>query len=154
MKWFETPLVYLGWLPVLLIILAAPGCTTSTVEPTPSETDATSMVVSESAEESTVAQPTDLMGEWCRVKKRMVTKYTVKEGQLRIRSGRSGQLLEVDLTCDDDYTVCEARTIRGWGTPVREILRLDGENMNLTRIWGGAWNDKTYNFTYTRCPKW
>ena len=153
MKLFETPLVQRHWLLVLVTILAASGCMTSTVEPTVSEPDGKPMTASESVEELT-AEPTDLMGEWCRVKKRMVTKYTVKEGKLRIRSGRSGQLLEVDLTCNDDYTVCEARTIRGWGTPVTEILRLDGEKMNLTRIWGGAWNDKTYNFTYTRCPKW
>ena len=95
-----------------------------------------------------------LMGEWCRVKKRMITQYTVEEGKLYIRGGRSGRTHEADLTCDEAYTVCEAKTIRGWGTPVTEILRLDGEKMNLTRIWGGAWNDKTYNFTYTRCPKW
>ncbi|PUB79684.1 MAG: hypothetical protein DBP02_21950, partial [gamma proteobacterium symbiont of Ctena orbiculata] len=65
-----------------------------------------------------------------------------------------GQTHEVDLTCNDVYTECEAKTIRGWGTPVREILRLDGEEMNLTRIWGGAWKDKTYNFIFTGCPKW
>ena len=153
MKLFETSLVHRHGLLVLVTILAAPGCTTTTVEPTVSEPNGKSMAASESAEELK-AGPTDLMGEWCRVKKRMVTKYTVKEGKLRIRSGRSGQLLEVALTCDDAYTVCEAKTVRGWGTPVTEILRLDGDEMNLTRIWGGAWNDKTYNFTYTRCPKW
>jgi hypothetical protein len=47
-----------------------------------------------------------------------------------------------------------AQTIRGWGTPVTETLRRDGENMNLTRVWGGAWKGKTYNFTFVRCPKW
>ena len=44
-------------------------------------------------------------------------------------------------------------TVRGWGSPVTEIMRFDEGKMQLTRIWGGAWNDKTYNFTYTRCPK-
>lgn len=95
-----------------------------------------------------------LMGEWCRVKKRMITQYTVKPGKLHIRSGRSGQLFEADLACDDTYTVCEGKTIRGWNTLVTETLRLDGENMNLTRVWGGAWKGKSYNFTFTRCPTW
>ncbi len=143
MTLFETPSVHRLWASALVAMLALQGCTTS--PPKPAE--------SKSTEELT-AEPTDLMGEWCRVKKRMVTKYTVKEGKLRIRSGRSGQLHETDLTCDDAYTVCEAKTIRGFGTPVTEILRLEGETMNLTRVWGGAWNDKTYHFTYTRCPKW
>ena len=84
----------------------------------------------------------------------MITQYTVSEGRLRIRSGRSGQLHEADLTCNDGYTECRAQTIRGWGTPVTETLRLDGEEMNLTRVWGGSWKDKTYHFTFTRCPKW
>ena len=100
------------------------------------------------------AEPTSLMGEWCREKKRMITQYTVSEGKLRIRGGRSGQLHEADLACDDGYTECKAQTIRGWGTPVTEILRVDGGEMDLTRIWGGSWKDKTYNFTFTRCPKW
>lgn len=95
-----------------------------------------------------------LMGDWCRENKRRVTRYTVMAGKLRIEGGRSGRIVEVDLTCNDAYTECEGKTIRGWGTPVTEILRLDGENMNLTRLWGGAWKDKPYNFTYTRCPKW
>lgn len=111
------------------------------------------MAAEESVSEATAAT-TGLMGEWCKVKKRRVTQYTVKEGELHIRSGRSGQLFEADLSCNNDHTVCEAKTIRGWGTPVTEILRLDGEQMNLTRVWGGAWKDKTYNFTFTRCPKW
>ena len=110
---------------------------------------ATEQAVTEAA-----AEPVTLMGEWCREKKRMITSYSVKEGTLFIRSGRSGRTHEVDLTCNDAYTECKAKTIRGWGTPVTEILRLDGENMNLTRVWGGAWKDKTYNFAYTRCPRW
>lgn len=99
-------------------------------------------------------EPVGLQGEWCKVKKRRVTKYTVKNGQLRIRSGRSGQLHEAALTCNDDFTECVARTQRGWGTPVTETMRLDGVNMHLTRVWGGSWKDKTYEFTFTRCPKW
>ncbi|WP_316367773.1 hypothetical protein [Candidatus Thiodiazotropha sp. CDECU1] len=99
-------------------------------------------------------EPVGLMGEWCREKKRKITQYTVMDGKLFIRGGRSGQTHEADLRCNDAYTECEAKTVRGWGTPVREILRLDGDEMNLTRIWGGAWKDKTYNFTFTRCPKW
>jgi hypothetical protein len=95
-----------------------------------------------------------LKGEWCYVKKKRITHYSLKEGRLHIRSGRSGQLHEADLSCDDAYTKCEAQTVRGWGTPVTEIMLLDGENMNLTRIWGGSWNDKTYNFIFTRCPRW
>ena len=94
------------------------------------------------------------MGDWCREKKRRVTQYSVKEGTLFIRSGRSGRTYEANLTCNNGYTECEAQTVRGWGTPVTETLRLDGEGMNLTRVWGGAWKDKTYNFTFTRCPKW
>jgi len=143
-KLFEKPLVHRHWLSALVAILVLQGCMTSPPKP----------AVSESAGEPTSEPTEDLMGEWCRVKKRKVTLYTVKEGKLRIRSGRSGQLYEADLTCNDAYTVCEAKTIRGWETPVTEILRLDGEKMNLTRVWGGAWKDKTYNFTFTRCPKW
>lgn len=139
MKLFEKSLVHRCWLSVLAAILAVHGGMASAAEPAVSEP---------------TGEPMGLMGEWCRVKKRKVTLYTVKVGKLRIRSGRSGQLHEVDLTCDDAYTVCEAKTIRGFGTPVTEILRLDGEKMNLTRVWGGAWKDKTYNFTFTRCPKW
>ena len=128
-----------GMWSVLLVILMANNGTALSAEPGVSES---------------VEQPASLMGEWCYEKKRRVTKYTVKDGSLRIRSGRSGQLYEAALTCDDAYTVCEAKTIRGWGTPVTETLQLDGDNMNLTRVWGGAWKDKTYNFIYTRCPKW
>jgi hypothetical protein len=108
----------------------------------------------EPAAQESAAQPADLMGEWCLVRKRMVTKYTVTAGKLQIRGGRSGHLHEADLRCDDAYTRCEAKTLRGWGTPVSEILRLDGERMELTRVWGGSWNGKTYRFVYTRCPKW
>jgi hypothetical protein len=108
----------------------------------------------EPAAQEPVAQPAGLMGEWCLVRKRMVTKYAVTEGKLQIRGGRSGHLHEADLRCDDAYTRCEAKTIRGWGTPVSEILRLDGERMELTRVWGGSWKGKTYRFVYTRCPKW
>lgn len=100
------------------------------------------------------AEPVGLMGEWCREKKRMITQYNVEQGKLFIRGGRSGRTHEAALSCNQAYTACEAKTIRGWGTPVTEILRLDGEEMNLTRIWGGAWKDKTYNFTFSRCPKW
>ena len=100
------------------------------------------------------AVPTGLMGDWCKVKKRFTTHYRVEEGSLHIRGGRSGRSHRADLTCDDGYTRCEAKTRRGWDTPVTEILRLDGDKMSLTRIWGGSWKDKTYEFTFTRCPKW
>ena len=136
-KLFEEPSVYRHWL--LVAILAVHGGMASATGPAVPEP---------------TAEPMGLMGEWCRVKKRKITQYTVKAGNLHIRSGRSGQLYEADLTCDDAYTVCEAKTIRGWGTPVSETLRLDGEKMNLTRVWGGSWKDKTYNFTFARCPKW
>ena len=126
-------------LSILVTILATHGDMVMSAEPDVSEP---------------TAATSGLRGEWCKVKKRRVTQYTVKEGQLRIRSGRSGQLFEADLSCDNDYTVCEAKTIRGWGSPVTETLRLDGEQMNLTRVWGGAWKDKAYNFTFTRCPEW
>jgi hypothetical protein len=148
-KSFETTPVHWQWLSVLVAVGALHGCTSS-----PPKQQVTESAVSESAPESTTEPVKDLMGEWCYIKKRRVTKYTVKEGKLHIRSGRSGQLHEADLTCNDAYTVCEAKTMRGWGTPVTETLRLDGDKMNLTRVWGGAWKDKTYNFTYTRCPKW
>ena len=98
-------------------------------------------------------EPVGLMGHWCFIKKRRVTQYTVKGETLHIRSGRSGRLYEADLSCDDNFTKCEAMTIRGWNTPVTEILELTGEKMTLTRIWGGSWKDKTYKFTYSRCPK-
>jgi hypothetical protein len=107
-----------------------------------------------SAVEPVVSEATGLMGEWCHVKKRKITKYTVKAGKLHIVGGRSGRHHQADLACDDANIVCEAKTIRGWGTPVTETLRLDGEKMNLTRVWGGSWKDKTYSFTFTRCPKW
>lgn len=128
----------------LAVLLAVQGCVTQEVKEEEQQP----------ATEPAVKHPSGLKGEWCRVKKRRVTKYTVKDEMLIIRSGRSGQYFEAALTCNDSYTECQAKTIRGWGTPVTEILRLDGENMNLTRIWEGAWKGKTYNFTYTRCPKW
>lgn len=140
-------LVHRRWLLLLVTILAAHGCMAPMVE------EEVKPVVSEQ-NEAPAEEYMGLMGEWCLVKKRRVTRYTVNEGKLRIRSGRSGQLHEADLSCDDAYTACEAKTIRGWGTPVTEFLRLDGENMNLTRVWGGSWKDKTYNFAFTRCPKW
>jgi hypothetical protein len=62
----------------------------------------------EPAAQESAAQPADLMGEWCLVRKRMVTKYTVTAGKLQIRGGRSGHLHEADLRCDDAYTRCEA----------------------------------------------
>ena len=139
LKLLDKPADLRLWLTALTVISAVYGGMASAAEPTASEPD---------------AEPAGLMGEWCRIKKRKVTQYTVEEGKLRIRSGRSGRLYVADLTCNDDYTECKAKTIRGWQTPVTEILRLDGENMNLTRIWGGAWKDKTYDFTFTRCPKW
>ena len=100
------------------------------------------------------AEPVGLMGEWCRMKKGRLTRYSVKEGKLHIRSGRSGRLYKADLSCDESKTQCEGKTMRGWGTLVTEKLRLDGEEMHLSRSWGGGWEGKTYNFTYTRCPKW
>ncbi|MEW8627374.1 MAG: hypothetical protein AB2551_16625 [Candidatus Thiodiazotropha sp.] len=99
-------------------------------------------------------EPVGLMGDWCREKKRMITHYAVKQGSLFIRGGRSGRTHRADLNCNDNYTECEAKTVRGWGTPVTEILRLEAGEMHLTRIWGGAWKDKTYQFIFTRCPKW
>ncbi|MES9930860.1 MAG: hypothetical protein ABW158_22335 [Candidatus Thiodiazotropha sp. 6PDIVS] len=126
------------WWLVLAATFLVYGCATPTVEPSVSEP---------------ILAPTDLFGEWCREKKRMITHYSVKKGKLFIRGGRSGRTYEADLTCNDAFTECEAKTIRGWGTPVTEILRLDGHEMDLTRIWGGAWKDKTYNFSFTRCPK-
>lgn len=152
MKLFEKPSVHRHCLLALGAILALTGCMTSPQKPAASEPagETTPEPVVE-----TESEPVgDLMGEWCYVKKKRITKYTVKKGKLQIRSGRSGRLYEADLSCDDAYTVCEGKTIRGWQTPVTETLRLDGDKMNLTRVWGGAWKDKTYNFTYTRCPKW
>lgn len=95
-----------------------------------------------------------LKGEWCYVKKRRVTRYNVADDRLSIRSGRSGQFYQTTLSCDDAYTECQAQTTRGWGTPVTEILKLDGDKMQLTRLWGGAWKNKAYHFTYSRCPRW
>lgn len=139
-----------------LLILAATwtlhGCMTAPQKPTVSEP--TGDTQSAHSKETAAQASGDLMGDWCYVKKRRVTMYTVKQGKLHIRSGRSGRLYEADLTCNQAYTECQAKTIRGWETPVTETLRLDREKMNLTRVWGGAWKDKTYNFTYTRCPKW
>ena len=139
MKLFETLSVRQHGLSILLAILAVQGNEVLATE--------------QSAPEPTT-DPVTLMGEWCREKKRRITHYSVKQDTLFIRSGRSGQTFEADLSCNDDYTECKAKTIRGWGTPVTEVLRLDGKDMNLTRIWGGAWKDKTYNFAFTRCPKW
>jgi hypothetical protein len=127
-----------------LTVILALGCVAPATNPAALKPEA----------QPVVQQPGDLLGEWCREKKRRITKYTVKEGRLHIRSGRSGQYYEADLSCDETYTVCEARTRRGWDTPVTETLRLDGEDMSLTRVWGGSWKGKTYNFTFTRCPKW
>ncbi len=106
------------------------------------------------AAEQAAAESKGLIGDWCLEKKRRITHYKVQEGKLNIRSGRSGRLYQADLTCNEAFTQCEARTIRGWGTPVTETLRLDGTNMNLTRVWGGSWKDKTYNFVFKPCPKW
>ena len=139
MRLFEKPSLHRHRWSVLLAIFAVQGSMSSAAEP----------VVSEAT-----GEPTNLMGDWCREKKRMITQYTVKEGKLFIRGGRSGQTHEADLTCNDSYTSCVAKTVRGWGTPVTETLQLDGKDMNLTRVWGGAWKDKTYNFAFTRCPKW
>lgn len=136
---FEIPPVCRHSLPILVAIFAVQSGMASAAEPAASEPG---------------GEPVGLMGDWCRVKKRMITQYTVKPGKLHIRGGRSGQTHEADLTCNDAYTECEANTIRGWGTPVTETLRQDGENMSLTRQWGGAWKDKSYNFTFTRCPTW
>jgi hypothetical protein len=138
-RFFENRLNHRHCLFVLATISIALAGTVSASEPTPTEV---------------AAEPMGLKGDWCRVKKRMITQYSLKDGVLFIRGGRSGQTHKADLTCNDAYTECEAKTIRGWGTPVTETLRLDGENMSLTRKWGGAWKDKTYNFTFTRCPKW
>ncbi|MES9941179.1 MAG: hypothetical protein ABW104_11260 [Candidatus Thiodiazotropha sp. 6PLUC2] len=134
----EKPSVHQSWLSVLVTVFAVHGCSTAKLEPAASEP---------------IVVPTDLIGEWCRVKKRMITHYSIKRGKLFIRGGRSGRTYEADLTCNDGYTECEAKTVRGWGSPVTEIMQLDGNEMKLTRIWGGAWKDKTYNFTFTRCPK-
>ncbi|MET0101895.1 MAG: hypothetical protein ABW078_09220 [Sedimenticola sp.] len=150
MKLFEKPFAYKHSFSALVAVLVLQGCMSTPQKPTESAEASTSQAAEEPASEPI----TDLMGEWCYVRKRRVTKYTVKEGKLHIRSGRSGQYYEADLTCNEDYTVCEAKTVRGWQTPVTETLRLDGNTMSLTRVWGGAWKDKTYNFTYTRCPKW
>lgn len=95
-----------------------------------------------------------LIGDWCREKKRFVTVYSIKEGTLNIRGGRSGRTYQAGINCNEDYSTCEANTIRGWESPVTEIMQLEGDKMNLTRIWGGAWNDKTYQFIFSRCPKW
>ena len=148
MKLLEKPSVHCKWLSALIVIAATHGSMATAAEP-------------ESIKEPVKAPSNDqaeaslgLMGDWCLVKKRRVTRYTVKEGKLDIRGGRSGRLHQADLTCNEAYTECEAKTIRGWGTPVTETLRLDGEKMNLTRVWGGSWKDKIYNFTFTRCPKW
>ncbi|MCG7869982.1 MAG: hypothetical protein AB2767_02540 [Candidatus Thiodiazotropha taylori] len=111
-------------------------------------------LLAEAAQSEAAQQPVGLNGDWCREKKRMITHYAVKPESLFIRGGRSGRTHRADLNCNDDYTECQAKTVRGWGTPVTEILRLKGEEMHLTRIWGGAWKDKTYQFVFTRCPKW
>lgn len=97
--------------------------------------------------------PTSLLGDWCYEKKRKITRYRVLEAKLNISGGRSGRIDELDLSCNEDFTLCESKSVRGWGTPVTEILRLDGETMQLTRVWEGSWKGKTYDFTYTRCPK-
>ncbi|MES9887943.1 MAG: hypothetical protein ABW140_14135 [Candidatus Sedimenticola sp. 6PFRAG1] len=152
MTQFDKPSIHRHGLLAVVAISILSGCMTSPQKPAAPDpaVQATPEPVAE-----TVSEPaTDLMGEWCYVKKRRVTKYTVKEGKLLIRTGRSGQYYEADLTCNDAYTLCEGKTMRGWQTPVTETLRLDDGKMNLTRVWGGSWKDKTYSFTYTRCPKW
>lgn len=138
MKLYEKPSVRRYRLSLFVTVLATYGGMVSAAEPVmPAPT----------------LEPKGLMGDWCFVKKRMITRYSVKEGKLFIRGGRSGRVHEADLTCDNAYTECKANTVRGWGTPVTEILRLEGETMSLTRLWGGSWKDKPYNFTYSRCPK-
>jgi len=142
MKWLEKPMVHRCW---LLIFVVAWGIDTSL---------AGELMPEQQEVHGAVDQSIGLRGKWCFVKKRRITQYTVKEGELHIRGGRSGRILEAALSCDDAYTRCETKTIRGYGTPVTEILELDGEKMNLTRKWGGGWKGKTYNFTYSRCRKW
>lgn len=147
MKYLKKIIVQRHWWPVVIASLVVQGCTSTSETPAPTISEPT-------IETSDPIYPDDLMGEWCYVKKKRITRYTVKEGKLQIRSGRSGRLYEADLTCDESYKVCEGKTVRGWQTTVTETLRLDGENMKLTRSWGGAWKGKLYHFTYTRCPKW
>jgi hypothetical protein len=132
------------WLLIVVTTLTLYGCTASEVKPTQTST---SEVVASS-------EPATLLGEWCKIKKRRVTKYRLDTDKIQIISGRSGQRFDTAMSCNEDFTECVAKTIRGWGSPVTEKMRLDGENMQLKRIWGGAWNDKTYDFTFTRCPKW
>lgn len=138
------PVKQLRWLPILITSLILFGCKTTEVIPT--QTSFNEVVAS--------TEPATLLGEWCREKKRRVTKYWLEENKIQIISGRSGQRFDAALKCNDDYTECVTKTIRGWGSPVTEEMRLDGDKMQLTRIWGGAWNDKEYHFTFTRCPRW
>lgn len=142
MKWSEKPMVHRCWLLILVVVW---GIDTSS---------AGELMAEQQKVSGSVEQSIGLRGKWCFVKKGKVHQYTVKEGELRIQGGRSGRIIEVSLSCDEAYTRCETRTIRGYGTPVDEILELDGEKMNLTRKWGGGWKGKTYSFTYSRCPKW
>ncbi len=132
------------------ITVALYGCQTAGVK----TENAEASEAGSPAEAIAASEPTTLLGEWCKVKKRRVTKYRLDSDKLQIISGRSGQRFDVGLKCNDDYTECVTKTIRGWGSPVTEEMRLDGANMQLKRIWGGAWNDRTYEFTFTRCPKW
>ncbi|MBT8439115.1 MAG: hypothetical protein HKP55_03165 [Gammaproteobacteria bacterium] len=132
------------WLLILITTLSIYGCKAPEVKPTQTS----------SSEVVATSEPATLLGEWCKVKKRRVTKYRLDTDKLQIISGRSGQRFDVALKCNENFTECVTKTIRGWGSPVTEKMRLDGENMQLKRIWGGAWNDKTYEFTFTRCPKW
>lgn len=141
MKRFARPSDHQCRLSALVVTLVLIGGMASAKTPTAPEPEAEKV------------EPMGLMGDWCYIKKRRVTRYNVEEGKLVIVSGRSGQRHTADITCNDTYTECEAQTIRGWGTPVTEIMRFDEGKMQLTRIWGGSWKDKTYNFTYTRCPK-
>ena len=136
------------WYTVIIAGLAVQGCVTPETKPVVSELSA------ELAKPELTTVPSDLKGDWCYEKKRRITRYSLKEDKLFIRGGRSGQTHELDLSCYDDYTVCKTKSVRGWGSPVTEILTLDGHNMSLTRIWGGSWNDKSYSFTYTRCPRY
>ena len=132
------------WLLLLGATFTISGCTAPEVKP--EQTSSNEEIVS--------SEPETLLGEWCKVKKRRVTKYRLDKNQIQIISGRSGQRFDAALKCNEDFTECVTKTIRGWGSPVTEEMRLDGKNMQLKRIWGGAWNDKEYDFTFTRCPKW
>ena len=134
----------LSWLAILITSLTLYGCKTPEVKPTQTS----------SSEVAASTEPATLLGEWCKVKKRRVTKYWLEQDKIQIISGRSGQRFDAALKCNDDYTECVTKTIRGWGSPVTEEMRLDGDKMQLKRIWGGAWNGKEYDFTFTRCPKW